>query len=71
MKLLQGKWMAGVLSLAFVVSCMGGCAPKPAGSTTGGTPETSAPAASEPAPTEETGVDVPEPDAADGEAKPE
>jgi len=76
MKLLQGKWIAGVLSLAFVASCVGGCA-QPTGNQTSGS-TTGAAASSESASTEATagegdaGVDVPAPEGAAGdEAKPE
>ncbi len=68
MKLLQGKWLAGALSLAFVVSCMGGCVKPegtPAPGSTTGTTETSETAADSAA-EGDTGVDVPAPESAAG-----
>ncbi|QDU45981.1 hypothetical protein Mal52_44780 [Symmachiella dynata] len=65
MKLLQGKWLAGALSLAFVVSCMGGCV-KPEGTPAAGSTTGTTDAPAEEAAEGETGVDVPAPEAAAG-----
>ncbi|WP_339907769.1 hypothetical protein [Symmachiella dynata] len=63
MKLLQGKWLAGALSLAFVVSCMGGCV-KPEGTPAAGSTTGTSDAPAEEAAEGDTGVDVPAPEAA-------